>query len=102
MLLPQLLRCRRQCLHLFLHNLAHSEVDTAPVKVLVAAAALVDADADGQALISAALRRAASVHLAVAPLPPAPESSNLRAVLQRSLEGLDDPVAARWRLALQR
>lgn len=67
-----------------------------------ATAALVDADADGQALISAALRRAASVHLAVAPLPPAPESSNLRAVLQRSLEGLDDPVAARWRLALQR
>lgn len=64
--------------------------------------ALVDADADGRTLISAALRRAASVHLAVAPLPPATESSNLRAALQRSLEGVEDPVAARWRRALQR
>jgi hypothetical protein len=35
MLLPQLLRCRRQSLHQFQHNLAHSEVDTAPVMVLV-------------------------------------------------------------------
>ena len=42
--LPQLLQCRRRCLHRSQHNLDHSEVDTAPVKVLVAAAALVDAD----------------------------------------------------------
>ena len=41
MLLPQLLRCRRQSLHLFLHNLAHSKVDTELVMVLVA---LVDVD----------------------------------------------------------
>ena len=44
MLLPQLLRCRRQSLHLFLHNLAHSEVDTALVMVLVVAVALADGD----------------------------------------------------------
>jgi len=44
MLLPQLLRCRRRCLHLFLHNLDRLKVDTAPVKVLVAVVALVDAD----------------------------------------------------------
>ena len=41
--LPQLLRCRRRCLHQFLHSLAHSEVDTAPVKVLVVVVASVDA-----------------------------------------------------------
>ena len=43
MLLPQLLQCRRQSLRQFLHNLAHSEVDTAPVKVLVVVVASVDA-----------------------------------------------------------
>ena len=42
MLHSQLLRCRRRCLHQFLHSLAHSEVDTAPVKVLVVVAASVD------------------------------------------------------------
>ena len=42
MLLPQLLQCRRRCLHQFLHSLAHSEVDTAPVKVLVVVVASVD------------------------------------------------------------
>ena len=67
-----------------------------------ATAALADADTDGHALLSFALRRAASFHLAVAPLPPAPESSNLRDALQRCLEGVNDPVAARWRRALQR
>ena len=44
MLLPQLLLCRRQSLHLFLYNFDHSEVDTAPVKVLVVVVALVDGD----------------------------------------------------------
>ena len=44
--LPQLLRCRRQSLHQFQHNLAHWEVDTAPVKVLVALAGVDVADAD--------------------------------------------------------
>ena len=44
MLLPQLLQCRRQSLRQFLHSLAHSEVDTAPVKVLVVVVALVDGD----------------------------------------------------------
>ena len=44
MLLPQLLRCRRQSLHLFLHNLDRLKVDTAPVKVLVVVVALVDGD----------------------------------------------------------
>ena len=44
MLLPQLLQCRRQSLHQFQHNLAHWEVDTAPVKVLVVVVALVDGD----------------------------------------------------------
>ena len=44
MLLPQLLRCRRQSLHLFLHNLAHSEADMALVMVLVVAVALADGD----------------------------------------------------------
>lgn len=67
-----------------------------------ATAALADADTDGQALLSFALRRAASFHLAVAPLPPAPESLNLRDALQRCLEGLNDPVTARWRRALRR
>ena len=43
MLLPQL-RCRRQSLHLFLHNLGRLKVDTAPVKVLVVVVALVDVD----------------------------------------------------------
>ena len=42
MLLPQLLQCQRRCLHQFLHSLAHSEVDTAPVKVLVVVVASVD------------------------------------------------------------
>ena len=42
MLLPQLLRCRRQSLHLFLHNLDRLKVDTAPVKVLVVVVASVD------------------------------------------------------------
>ena len=42
--LPQLLQCRRRCLHQFLHSLAHSEVDTAPVKVLVVVVALADGD----------------------------------------------------------
>ena len=42
MLLPQLLRIRRQSLHQFLHNLDRSKVDTAPVKVLVVVVALVD------------------------------------------------------------
>ena len=42
MLLPQFLRCRRQSLHQFLHNLDRLKVDTAPVKVLVAVVALVD------------------------------------------------------------
>ena len=47
MLLPQFLRCRRQSLHQFLHNLAHSKVDTELVMVLVALADVdvVDADA---------------------------------------------------------
>ena len=40
--LPQLPRCRRQSLHQFQHNLAHWEVDTAPVKVLVVGVASVD------------------------------------------------------------
>ena len=44
MLLPQLLQCRRQSLHLFLHNLAHSEADMALVMVLVVAVALADGD----------------------------------------------------------
>ena len=44
MLLPQLLRCRRQSLHLFLHNLDRLKVDTAPVKVLVVVVALADGD----------------------------------------------------------
>ena len=43
MLLPQLLQCRLRCLHQFLHSLAYSEVDTAPVKVLVVVVASVDA-----------------------------------------------------------
>ena len=42
MLLPQLLQCRRRCLHQFLHSLAHSEVGTAPVKVLVVVVDAVD------------------------------------------------------------
>ena len=42
--LPQLLRCRRQSLHQSQHNLDHSEVDTALVMVLVAAAVSADAD----------------------------------------------------------
>ena len=44
MSLPQLLRCRRQSLRLFLHNLAHSEADMALVMVLVVAVALADGD----------------------------------------------------------
>ena len=44
--LPQLPRCRRQSLHQFQHNLAHWEVDTAPVKVLVALAGVDVADVD--------------------------------------------------------
>ena len=44
MLLLQLLQCRRRCLHLFLHNLDRSKVDTAPVKVLVVVVALADGD----------------------------------------------------------
>ena len=43
MLLPQLLLCRRQSLHLFLHNLDRLKVDTAPVKVLVVVVASADA-----------------------------------------------------------
>ena len=43
MLLLQLLQCRRRCLHLFLHNLGRSKVDTAPVKVLVVVVASADA-----------------------------------------------------------
>ena len=45
--LPQLLQCPRQFLHRFLHNLAHSKVDTELVMVLVALADVVDVvDAD--------------------------------------------------------
>ncbi len=67
-----------------------------------ASAALETADADGRLLITVALRRAAAMHLAVAELPPLPEASNLRGALGRCLEGMDDPVAERWRRALQR
>ena len=44
--LPQLLQCQRQFLHQFLYNFAHSEVDTAPVKVLVALEGVDVADVD--------------------------------------------------------
>lgn len=67
-----------------------------------AIAALVNADADGQALISSALRRAAMLHLAVATLPPASQPSTLREALQRGLAGVDDPVVDRWRRSLER
>ena len=46
MLLPQLLRFRRQSLHQFLHNLDRLKVDTAPVKVLVVVVASVDPEVD--------------------------------------------------------
>ena len=44
--LPQLLQCPRQFLHRFLHNLAHSKVDTELVMVLVALADVDVVDVD--------------------------------------------------------
>ena len=41
--LPQLLQCRRRCLHQFLHNLAHSKVYTELVTALVVVVASADA-----------------------------------------------------------
>lgn len=67
-----------------------------------ASGALAGADAAGRQLIATALRRAAGMHLAVAELPVLPEPSSLRDALDRCLEGVDDPVAERWRRALQR
>ena len=69
MLLPQLLRCRRQSLHLFLHNLDRLKVDTAPVKVLVVVVASADAvdevdaaDVAGVALALYAAERIVRTH----------------------------------------
>ena len=70
MLLPQLLQCRRQSLHLFLHNLGRLKVDTAPVKVLVVVVALVDVDVadagDGVDEVDEVLPKARPGHQALA------------------------------------
>lgn len=67
-----------------------------------ASGAAEEADTDGRLLISAALRRAAGMHLAVAKLPAPLDTSSLRGALGRCLEAVDDPVAERWRRALER
>ena len=67
-----------------------------------ASGAAAEAEADGRVLITAALRRAAGMHLAVAKLPAPLDTSSLREALDRCLEQVDDPVAERWRGALQR
>ncbi|MEE2940403.1 MAG: hypothetical protein VX460_08465 [Planctomycetota bacterium] len=67
-----------------------------------ATAALAGADASGRALLTTALRRAAGMHLAVPALPESPGVVGVRGALGRCLEGIDDPVAERWRRALQR
>lgn len=67
-----------------------------------ACVAFEEAGTDGQLLIGLALRRAASMHLAVADLPDAPIEGDWREALSRVLEDVDDPMAARWRRALGR